>query len=114
MPKMLSSSASAKGKDAAPDGAAQEAEWKGEWGSLNFAQKRRIVGAEACISFHPIVGHPLYPHMAVVRFLPSLDVDRVNLVRDANLAEMLQHDLCSALHWQSPLLRRSQNQGRHP
>ena len=103
MPKQSSSASSAKGKGAAPEEAAQEAEWKGEWRSLTFAQKRRVVGAEACVSFHPVVGHPLYPRMAVVRFLPSADSDRVILVRDPASVELLRHDLRSALHWQSLL-----------
>ena len=98
MPKQSASASSAKGKGAAPEEAAQEAEWKGEWRSLTFAQKRRVVGAEACVSFHPVVGHPLYPRMAIVRFLPSADSDRVNLVRDPTSVELLQYDHNNYLH----------------
>ena len=103
MPKVSSTSPSEQGKGAAPTVAYDEEEWRGEWRSLNSAQRRRVVGTEACVSFHPVVGHPLYPRMAVVRFLPSADVDRVNLVRDPTSVELLQHDLRSALHWQSLL-----------
>ena len=87
----------------APAAMVEEEEWRNEWRSLSSAQRRRVVGTEACVSFHPVVGHPLYPRMAVVRFLPSADVDRVNLVRDPTSVELLQHDLRSALHWQSLL-----------
>ena len=103
MSKSSSSSSSAKGKDAASDVAALEAEWRGEWRSLTVAQQRRVMGAEACVSFHPVVGHPLYPRLAILRFLPSADADRVVLVRDSTSVELLKEDLKSALHWRSLL-----------
>ena len=101
MPKIPSSSSSAKGKGAAPNAAREEAEWKNEWRSLSSAQMRRVMGSLACVSFHPVVGHPLYPRLAVMRFLPSADADRCILVRDPTSVELLRYDLRSALHWQS-------------
>ena len=93
-----------KGKGAAPAGASRaEADPRDEWRSLTLSQRRRVCGALACVSFHPVVGHPLYPRMAVVRILPTADVDRSLLVRDASSLELLRVDLRSAFHWQSLL-----------
>ena len=102
MPKSASSSTT-KGKSAAPSGAREETEREGEWRALNHTQRRRVVGAESCVSFHPVVGHPLYPRLTVLRFLPTHGEDRVLLVRDPTSVELLKHDLRSALHWQSLL-----------
>ena len=91
---------SASGANVAAPAGARHVEADEEWRSLSVSQRHRVAGALACMSFHPVV-HPLYPNMAVVRFLPAADVDRSILVRDPTSLELLQHDLWSALHWQS-------------